>query len=497
VTTLELRNISRVFPGTVALQDFSARWEGGKIHALIGRNGAGKSTLVNILTGALAPTAGTVLLNGNPCTFRSPADARRAGIAAVYQELSLLPDLDVIENVHLGRLPVRKGILPGRIDWKAAERDTRDLLDRLRISLPLHTPVRHLSVAQQQLVEIAKAMGSSPGVLLCDEPTSALSHQEAQCVFALLKTLAIDGALVIYITHRLQEIRSLADTVTALRDGVSNGTIPSSAATPERMVTMMFGEDVRFSRMIDHPPLPSPVLEVRGLTRLPAFSDVSFSLHAGEVIGIAGLMGSGRTELLRTLAGADPPDAGEVVINGRVCVPRSPAQMIRCGMVMTPENRKDHGLLTLMSTRANMTLPSLDRLASHAVTSRRREQQVVARMQQELDIALADPEAPVSALSGGNQQKVVLGKWLATDPRVMLLDEPTRGIDIKAKAQMFQTILRLSRQGIGLLVVSSELEELLLLCHRLLFMQHGRITGSADAGSMRLETLLARCMESS
>jgi len=497
VITLELQNISRVFPGTVALQDFSVRWEGGKIHALIGRNGAGKSTLVNILTGALAPTTGTMLLNDTPCTLRSPADARRTGIAAVYQELSLLPDLNVIENILLGRLPVRKGMLPGRIDWKAAERTTRELLARLNISLPLHTPVRHLSVARQQLVEIAKAMASSPGVLLCDEPTSALSHQEARCVFELLRTLADHGALIIYITHRLQEIRTLADTVTALRDGVSTGTVPSAAATPERMVAMMFGEDVRFSRMIDHSPLPTTVLEVRGLTRHSAFSDVSFTLRAGEVIGIAGLMGSGRTELLRSLAGADPPDTGDVVINGRICVPRSPAQMMHCGMVMTPENRKDHGLLTLLSTRANMTLPSLDRLAPHAITNRTREEQVVARMQRELDIALADPEAPVSALSGGNQQKVVLGKWLATDPRVMLLDEPTRGIDIKAKAQMFQTVVRLSREGMGLLVVSSELEELLLLCHRILFMQHGRITGSADAGSMCLETLLARCMESS
>ncbi|HSQ75940.1 MAG TPA: sugar ABC transporter ATP-binding protein [Bacteroidota bacterium] len=497
MTLLELRNISRVFPGTVALKEFSARWEGGRIHALIGRNGAGKSTLVNILTGALPPTSGTILLDDVPLHFRSPADARRAGIAAVYQELSLLPDLDVVENVHLGRLPVRKGALPGRVDWKAAERHTRALLDRLHISLPLHTPIRHLSVARQQLVEIVKAMGSAPRVLLCDEPTSALSYQEASCVFALLRTLADEGVLVVYITHRLQEIRSFADTVTALRDGLSAGTTPSAEATPERMVTMMFGEDVRFTRMVDHLPSPSVVLEVRGLTRKQGFSDVSFSLHAGEVLGIAGLMGSGRTELLRALAGADTPDAGDLVIHGQPCVPQSPAQMKRFGVVMTPENRKDDGLVTLLSTRINISLASLDRLAPHAITSRRREQECVTRMQKELDIALTDSESPVSSLSGGNQQKVVLGKWLATDPQVMLLDEPTRGIDLKAKAQMFQTVLRLSRQGMGILIVSSELEELLLLCHRLLFMQHGRITGSADAGSTSLETLLARCMESS
>jgi len=497
VALLEVQNISRAFPGTIALKEFSARWEGGKIHALIGRNGAGKSTLVNILTGALPPTSGTILLDGTPCHFRSPADARQAGIAAVYQELSLLPDLDVVENVHLGRLPVRAGILPGRVDWKTAEHRTRDLLDRLHVSLPLHTPLRHLSMAQQQLVEIVKAMASSPGLLLCDEPTSALSYQEARSVFALLRTLADEGVLVVYITHRLQEVRSLADTVTALRDGLSAGTIPSAAATPERMVTMMFGEDVRFTRMVDHIPSSSVVLDVRRLTRKPAFSDIAFSLRKGEVLGIAGLMGSGRTELLRTIAGADRPDAGDLIVDGEVCVPQTPAQMKRLGVVMTPENRKEDGLVTLLSTRINISLASLDRIASHAITSRHRERQCVDRMQKELDIAVADPESPVASLSGGNQQKVVLGKWLATDPRVMLLDEPTRGIDLKAKAQMFQTILRLSRRGIGIVIVSSELEELLLLCHRLVFMQHGRLTGSADAASTSLDTLLARCMESS
>ncbi len=224
---------------------------------------------------------------------------------------------------------------------------------------------------------------------------------------------------------------------------------------------------------------------------------MTFSLHAGELLGIAGLMGSGRTELLRTLAGADAADAGVMVIDGSVCTPRTPAQMKRLGIVMTPENRKDHGLVALMNTRTNISLASLDRLAPYAITSRRREDEVVTRMKRELHLSVPNPESPVSSLSGGNQQKVVLGKWLATAPRVLLLDEPTRGIDLKTKVQIFQTILRLSRQGMGIVIVSSEFEELLLLCHRLMFMRHGRITGSTDAGSVRVEDLLARCMESS
>ncbi len=268
MTSLELQGNIQVFSQALsALKDFTVHWEGGKIHALIGRNGAGKSTLVRILTGALSPTTGTITPEWQiPRRFRSPVDAHRVGIAAVCQELSLLPDVNVVENVLLGHLPVRRGIIPGRIDWQAAQQRTRDLLDRLHVSLPLGVPIRHLSVAQQQLVEIVKAMGSSPDVLLLDEPTSALSYTEAQSVFSLLRTLADNGVLIIYITHRLQEIRPLADTVTALRDGVSGGTVLSEEATPGRMVTMMFGENIRFTRMVEHSPTSSVVLEVRGLT---------------------------------------------------------------------------------------------------------------------------------------------------------------------------------------------------------------------------------------
>ena len=495
MTILELQQVAKTYPGTVALKDFSVRWTGGSIHALIGRNGAGKSTLVRILTGAIAPSSGTVLLNGNEVRFRSPGDARRAGIAAVHQELSLLPDLSIAENIHLGRLPRRTGALSRFVDWKEASRRTEELFTGLRLSLSPSAKVGTLPVAQQQLVEIAKAMSADPDVLLLDEPTSALSFAEAEAVFALLRTLAARGVLILYITHRLGELRQLAGTITALRDGVCGGSFPAAEVTPAQMVNMMFGEDVKLTRMLDHEPGQRTVLQVRGLSRPPAFQDVDFDVREGEVLGIAGLLGSGRTELLRAIAGADVPVSGDVLVNGTVTHPSDPGIMKRAGVVMAPESRKDHGLVTSLSVRANLCLAALTRLSERGFVSTRREDELVTTAIRECGIGVPDQRMPVSALSGGNQQKVVLGKWLATDPRVLLLDEPTRGIDLSARAQIAQTITALSKRGLATVVVSSELEELLLLCHRILVMRHGRIVGELDGGTTTLEELLAQCME--
>jgi len=494
-TLLELDSIRKVYPGTVALDGVSVRWEGGKVHALIGRNGAGKSTLVNILTGAVQPTEGTVRLNGTPVRFASPADARRAGVAAVHQELSLVPELSVAENILLGALPRRTGLLRALIDWNEATLRARAVLDRLGLSLDTRVPAGRLPVARQQLVEIAKAMVSDPSVLILDEPTSALSRQEADRVAVLVRTLAAQGVLVVYITHRLQEIGRIADTVTAVRDGKSAGTRPSQELTPERIVAMMFGEQLRLVRTTDHPAGAEPLLQVRGLSRPPAFTDISFTLHEGEILGIAGLMGSGRTELLRGIAGADPSKDGDVVVAGTAVRPVSPLQMKRFGVAMTPENRKEHGLVGVLSTRANICLASLDRITRLGLTTRARETPVVTHAVRTMELTVSDPELPVSSLSGGNQQKVVLGKWLNTAPRVLLLDEPTRGIDLRAKMQIFQIISRLSREGIGVLVVSSEIEELLDICHRILILKNGHLTGAVDAGGIQLDDLFAACMQ--
>jgi len=495
--SIELRQIAKSYPGTVALKDVSVRWTGGAIHALIGRNGAGKSTLLRILTGATLPTSGTLLLNGKEVQFHSPADAQRARIAAVYQELSLLPSLSVAENIHLGRLPRKEGSWPRLIDWREATVRTGELFSRLNLSLSPSAKVGDLPVAQQQLVEIAKAMSGEPDVLLLDEPTSALSFTEAEAVFSLLRTLASKGVLILYITHRLGELRQLAGTITALRDGTCTGTFPAPEVNAARMVSMMFGEDVKLSRNADPVPGTARVLQVHRLSRRPAFEDVSFDVHQGEVLGIAGLMGAGRTELLRAIAGADGPDSGEVIVNGRSYRPLDPGMMKQAGVVMAPEDRKAHGLVPLLSVRANLCLAGLRRLASHGFIAAAREDALVTTAVRECAIDVADPAMPVSALSGGNQQKVVLGKWLATDPRVLLLDEPTRGIDLAARAQVAQTIGALSRRGLATVIVSSELEELLLLCHRILVMRKGRITGAVSSSGTSLEELLAQCMEPS
>ena len=359
MTSLELQQVAKTYPGTIALKDFTVRWTGGQIHALIGRNGAGKSTLIKILTGALSPTSGIIRINGEPVTFRSPADARRAGIAAVYQELSLLPELSIAENIHLGRLPRKKGFIPRLVDWKEASVRTQALFERLNLSLSPETKVGSLPVAQQQLVEIAKAMSGDPSILLLDEPTSALSYAEAECVFALLRTLAARGVLILYITHRLGELRQLAGTITALRDGVCGGSFPAAEVTPAQMVGMMFGEDVTLTRMLDHRPETRIVLQVRGLSRPPAFKDVSFEVHEGEILGIAGLMGSGRTELLRAIAGADRSTERRGDCGRHSPSPVRPGDHEAARLVMTPENRKEHGLVTQLSTRANLCLADL------------------------------------------------------------------------------------------------------------------------------------------
>lgn len=492
---LELEGVGKVFPGTVALDAVSLRWEGGNIHALIGRNGAGKSTLVNILTGALAPTHGVIRLNGTPVRFRSPADARRAGIAAVHQELSLIPELSVAENIFLGHLPQRPGLLPGRIDWIQTRNQAKALLSRLGVRIDHEATVASLPVAHQQIVEITKAMADEPSILLLDEPTSALSHHEAGLVFDLLRTLVAQGVLVIYITHRLQEIGRIADTVTALRDGFSTPTIPIAEATPESIVMMMFGRNVRFTRMVATTPGPASLMEVKALSGVRGFHDVSFTLHAGEILGIAGLLGSGRTELLRTIAGADLPRSGSLVIDGKTIRPRSPEHMKRLGVVLTPENRKDQGLVQMLSVRANVCLAGLRRIAACGFTTVERERSVVESTIRDLAIAVPDPELPVSSLSGGNQQKVVLGKWLNTQPRIMLFDEPTRGIDLHAKLQIFQLIHRLSAEGIASIVVSSELEELMESCHRILVLRNGSIAGSLTPAASSLDELLGMCMQ--
>jgi ribose transport system ATP-binding protein len=369
------------------------------------------------------------------------------------------------------------------------------VLDDLGVYLDVHEKAGTLGIAQQQVVEIAKAMSYEPSILILDEPTSALAQHETERLFDVLKKLKTRGVVLLYITHRLQELHEIADTVTVLRNGALVGTIGIDQATPAAIVQMMFGEVVQRSRPVDLIAPTEPFVEVRSLSRTGSFDDVNFTVNKGEVLGIAGLLGSGRTELLRAIFGADPPDSGELIIAGQHIRPTSPEQMKELGIAMTPENRKDQGLVQLLSTSVNLCLSSLHRIASHGFLTRTREERLVEKNVRELDIKVNRTDAPVAFLSGGNQQKVVIGKWLNTNPRLVLLDEPTRGIDVQAKQQMFQIIWDMSKRGISCIVVSSELEELLDICHRILIMRAGRIVSEVRPSEISLENLFAACMK--
>lgn len=490
---LEALEISKQYPGTLALDNVSATFRDGEVHALLGKNGAGKSTLVKILAGSETPSGGRILLDGREVILNTPSDAFANGIVTVHQELSLAPQLSIAENILLGRLPKKAGGL--MIDWPAVYARAQEVLDSMRISLDIRRPAGELGVAQQQVVEIAKAMSLNPRVLMLDEPTSALAHHETQSLFNLVRQLAARGVAIIYITHRLQELPEIADRITVLRDGRYIGTREMKDAPPAVIVQMMFGEVVPKERPAGLKAGENPVMQVRNLCRDGKFSGVNFTLREGEVLGIAGMLGSGRTELLKGIFGAEPFEQGEVEIAGQVVRASSPERMKALGIAFTPENRKEEALVQILSSRANMCMAAMGRIASGGFITRARETRVVNEKVEQLRIKVADIELPVSSLSGGNQQKIVVGNWLNTMPRVILFDEPTRGIDVQAKQQIFQVMWDLSRQGISSIFVSSELEELVEVCHRILLMKKGRVTGEVLPEEITTDELFVRCME--
>jgi ribose transport system ATP-binding protein len=492
---LQAVNIRKEYPGTVALDGVCVTFESGRIHALIGKNGAGKSTLVKILAGAIQPTNGKVLVNGTEVKLRTPTDAFNNGIATVYQELSLVPHLTVAENILLGRLPMRKGFGGFVVDWPGVFAAAREVLDYMQVDLDVRKMARELSVAQQQIVEIAKAMSFKPSAIIFDEPTSALAQHETQNLFKLIKILADKNVAIIYITHRLGELFKIAQTVTVLRDGKYAGSIEMDDATPEKIVHMMFGEIVQKQRPADLKASDETVMQVHNLARQGCFENVNFKLHKGEILGIAGMLGSGRTELLKAIFGAESFDQGQIIIAGETVRFTTPVRMKKLGLAYTPEDRKEQGLIQILSTRANMCLAGLARISTRGFTTKKRERNIAGRLTKKLDIKSSNIEQVVSSLSGGNQQKVVVGNWLNTNPRVILFDEPTRGIDVRAKQQIFQIMWDLSRQGVACIFVSSELEELVEVCHRILVMKKGRIVNEVRPDRISPDQLFVLCME--
>ncbi|MGQ0732515.1 MAG: sugar ABC transporter ATP-binding protein [Acidobacteriota bacterium] len=486
---LEMQGIRKQFPGVLALDGVDLTLQAGKVHALLGENGAGKSTLMKILSGAYRRDAGHIRFEGRAVDIRTPRDALALGVRVIYQELNLVPQLTVAENVFLGAAPTR-GLAV--IDWPRLHANTTRLLADLGLDLPPQTPLRRLSLAQRQMVEIAKALrepaasgaqAEAPArVLVMDEPTSALTAREVDQLFALIARLTDRGVAVVYITHRLDEVERIADEVTVLRDGRCVRTCALAETSVGELVRLMANRDIseHYPRKKAPGLAPTPfLLRVEHLSRAGVLHDISFTLRAGEVLGIAGLLGAGRTELARVLAGADRADAGRIVINGRPSVFRSPRDAIRAGVGLIPEDRKADGLVGHLTVARNIALPYAKTLARFGFLPAGAENALAAPVTRELRIK-ATPTQPVRLLSGGNQQKVVLGKWLAGDARIFLFDEPTRGVDVGAKVEIYDLMNRLTDQGAGILMISSELPELLGMSDRVLVMCRGRVQAAFD-----------------
>ncbi len=490
MSVLKAENITKVYPGTVALNKVSVEFESGKVHAFIGKNGSGKSTLVKIFAGAEEATEGNVYLDGQKMENKSPQEALHKGIATVYQELSLIPGLTVAENILMGRMPL-KGKL---IDWKKAYEKAGKILQDLQINISPKALISELSLWQCQMVEIAKAMSYEPKVLMLDEPTSALASHEIELLFRMIRELKKKDVIIIYISHKLQELWQIADTCTVLRDGEFIGKVPMQGLSREALVKMMFGDVEIKTRPKDLKVGTKAVLEIENFTRKGVFENISFKVYENEIVGIAGMLGAGRTELLKSIFGADPYDSGRIIFYGKEIQHPNPVKMRNAGFALTPEDRKSEGLIQIMSVFGNLCVASIDYLGKHKFIQRQKEKEYVSRQIKDLEIKVADPMLPVKSLSGGNQQKVVVGNWLNTEPKIMFFDEPSRGIDVNAKQQIFQIIWEQSKKGISSIMVSSELEELLEVCHRILIMREGRIVEEVLPEDITIEELYARCM---
>ncbi len=472
---VELVGISKHFGGVQALRDVDFQVFPGEVHALVGENGAGKSTLVKILAGIHRPDAGVVKFDGQVIELRSPTQAQALGIAVVQQEPMLFPDLDVAENVFMGRHPRDRF---GRVDWKRMYREVDQLLASLDVSLDSHMPVQGLSVAEQQLVEIAKALSLQARVLVLDEPTAALSAHEVDELFAIVKQLRERGVAILFVSHRLEEIFSIGDRLTVLRDGAHIITAPVSEMSTEEIIRHMVGRELSNLFPKGEAEIGEVVLEVRHLTRPGVFSDVSFQLRRGEILGFAGLVGAGRTEVARVLFGIDRAESGEIWLKGRQVEIRSPQQAMEHGIAYVPEDRHQQGLVMNFSIAANVTLPILQKVSRLGLVDPRRERQLARAYSEQLRVRSTGVEQLVNALSGGNQQKVVLGKWLATEPSVLILDEPTRGIDVGAKSEVHRIISELAARGLAIILISSELPEVLAMADRVIVLHEGRVTGT-------------------
>jgi ABC-type sugar transport system ATPase subunit len=485
---VELRDVGKTFGGVQALEGIDLAIERGAIHGLVGENGAGKSTLGKIVAGVYRPDEGELWVDGHRADYRSPREALLDRITIIAQEPTLVPHRSVLENVFLGIEDGRAGV----VDARALRRRFAALVEEAQLELLPNALARTLRVADQQKVEVLRAIARQAKLVVMDEPTSALTADESERLFEVVRRLRERGTTIIYVSHFLEEVLALADMVTVLRDGRLVRTSPVADETPDRLVSAMLGRtlDLAFPDKSQPPGDARVVLAVRNLSREGAVDDVSFEIRAGEILGLAGLIGSGRSEVARAIFGADRRSGGTIELNGKPVRLRTPREAIREGVVMLPEDRKSQGLLMLRSISDNMTLPHLDDVTHYGVLADRRERSAVSKLMSRVDVRAAGASAKVLTLSGGNQQKVLFAKWLFRPPRVFIADEPTRGVDVGAKRAIYQLIRSLAEEGMAVLLISSEHEEVLGLAHRVLVMRAGRIVAELEGDAMNEESLL-------
>jgi ABC-type sugar transport system ATPase subunit len=490
---LRMEHISKAFPGVQALDDVDFSVAAGEVVALVGENGAGKSTLMKILCGAYHKDAGRIFLRGQEVEIHSPYHAQQQGIAIIYQEFNLTPNQSAAANIFISREPRQQGL--GRffnfVDRRRMEQQAQKYLDRVGAHVSAQTLIRDLSVAQQQMVEVAKALAVDAQIIIMDEPTSALGEDEVEALFKIIASLKEQGIAIIFITHRLEEVLRIADRVVVLRDGRRVGGMPISEATSEKIIHLMVGRELTDMFHKEEATIGKPLLEVQGLTRRGVVEDVNFTLRRGEILGFAGLVGAGRTETARLLFGVDHKDAGEILMDGTRMPINSPVDAVRAGLGFVPEDRGNQGLVLMLPVQENIVLPTLDEHAQVGWVDRRSVRSTAQDYVDRLNIRTPHLQQKARFLSGGNQQKVVLAKWLASNPKVLILDEPTRGIDVGAKAEVYALINQLAQAGIGIIMISSELPEILGMSDRILVMTEGRVAAILDADEADQEKIMA------
>ena len=490
---LEMENVSKSFPGVRALKSVSFDLRAGEVHALMGENGAGKSTLIKILSGVQPADAGTVRVDGHEVEVTSPARASQLGISTVHQELHLEPYMSVAENIFIGRQPLNRF---GLIDRRRLNRDAAKILDDLGVSLDPAVQLGGLSVAERQVVAIAHAVSTKARVMILDEPTSSLTKRETELLLALIRRVRDQGIGVVYVSHRMEEIFALCDRVTVFRDGQHVGTKAVTETSAPEIIHMMIGRHLETLFRKEAAPIGKIVLEVRRVSKRGLLRDISFSLREGEIVGMAGLVGAGRTELARTIFGDITADEGAILIDGRPVRIRNPREAISHGIGLVPEDRKEQGLVTTMSVRQNISMPQLPSLTRLAVLSRGREATLARDYVERLAIKTPTIDQKAMLLSGGNQQRVVIAKWLATRPKVLIVDEPTRGVDVGAKAEIHRLLCDLAGQGMAILLISSDLPEVLAISDRILVMAQGRLSGELSREGASQEAVMQLAMKS-